>query len=436
MHELTNNTTNWDQSFFRIKKFFLFFIVAAFIIGNIIDIVSPKEGLSENITILNSIYIGLALLWLLLYFLKALSFNITALLSIYSLLLNMLISLAISTNELDFEIYYMREMMILGILLIPTGLILNKIHVLIFSSAIFVLYTCISFCTNSPFLHNNYIILLAALLGYTFWVYFIILTLENWSVKQNNLVNTLKQQNESLNTKSKELDQINKTKDRIFSILAHDLKNPFNSIIGFSDLLLLKYKSFDDAKTERYLNIINHSASESEALLQNIYTWATTQTNDIGYNPTDLNIEKLINNLLAYFRPNLESKEITLEADYNKVSKITADGNMLSTIIRNLVSNALKYSPRRGKINITINDAETHLLFCISDNGVGISEENIALLFDNKRVVQTTGTEEEKGTGLGLVICKEFVERHSGKIWVESKVNKGASFYFTIPKTT
>lgn len=431
--ELSYNSTSWDKSFYRVKKFFLFFIVLSFIIGNIIDITNPKPGFSHYVYIINGIYIGLSCLWIILYLFKLISLYNTGILAIYSLLINILLSLAISSQEPDYEIYYMREMMILGILLIPTGFILHKKHVLVFGGSIFILYTGISFFTESPFLHDNYFILLTALFGYTFWVYFILLTLENWALKQEGLVQSLEKKNQAFDNKQKELETINRTKDRIFSVIAHDLKNPLNSIIGFSDLLIAKRKNIDDEKVDRYLKIINHSANESEALLDNIFNWATSQTNDISFKPVKVDTQKLVEEFFRYFKPNCDTKDIVLKSNIISPQYVYADLNMLNTILRNLIHNAIKFTARKGEILVSIEKRKNETLFTVTDNGIGMEKDFIKSLFDQKIHVRNQGTEKEQGTGLGLIICKEFIEHHGGKIWLDSVLNKGTSFYFSIP---
>lgn len=433
METSQKNITNWKNAYYDVKKYFYFFIFLVFIIGNLIDIASPRSGFSEYLKIINTSYIALAIIAIILFSLNVISLYSAAALTLYALIINIFLSLIFNVSEPEFEIYYMREMMILGILLIPTGFILNKIHVLIFGSLIFVLYTGISFFTDSVFLRDNYVFLLIALVSYTISVYYIMLTLETWLNKQNNLIAKLEEKNKILDNKREELNKINKTKDRIFSIIAHDLKNPFNSIIGFSDLLMLKHKKLTQEKTEKYLKIINHSAIESEALLNNILNWATSQTNDLKFNPSHIKTDNLIDNVQVYFKTTCAVKEISFSIINQNTETIKADGNMLTTIIRNLIENAIKFTPQKGEVILIIAKKDGETLFEIKDTGVGISEENMNKLFESDAVVHTQGTNKELGTGLGLIICKDFVERHGGKIWVESEVNLGTSFFFTIP---
>ena len=434
MSNTEKKISNWRTAYYDSKKLFYYFIVAISILGNLIDVLQPKAGLTYLVIYVNAAYIVLCIIIFVLFLLKILDLYNAAGLTLYSLMFNIFFCLALSINEPNFEIYYMRDMMILGILLIPTGFILHKSHVLVFGALIFLQYTYISFFTYSAFLHDNYPLLLLVLFSYTFWVYYIMHTLEGWLIKQNKLIDKLEHKNKSLDKKREQLNKINNTKDRIFSIMAHDLKNPFNSIIGFSDLILLKHKQLDEQKKEKYLKIINHSAIESETLLNNILSWATSQTEDISFNPQKIDINKLFENLKSYFKANCEAKEIELITEIIGKQNIIADGNMIITVLRNLISNAIKYTPHKGIVNVKSTSEKDKFTFIITDTGVGMSEANKKNLFNEIGIIQTKGTDSEKGTGLGLIICKDLIERHKGELIVESKINKGTSFKFTIPQ--
>jgi signal transduction histidine kinase len=237
-----------------------------------------------------------------------------------------------------------------------------------------------------------------------------------------------------LNQKEKiKAEEANATKNKFFSIIAHDLRSPFNAIIGFSNELQGHYSEYDEKERQRFIKHIFDAANKTFQLLNNLLDWARTQTNEIAFNPERHNIEKVFIELIEQYAS--RGKEKNIEISYIAESNIDAvvDINMIRTILRNLISNAIKFTRRNGKIEICAELKETKLIVSVKDTGVGISLEKQKELFDLSKETTTLGTENEKGTGLGLVLCNEFVKRHCGKIWVESKENVGTLFLFEIP---
>jgi signal transduction histidine kinase len=233
-----------------------------------------------------------------------------------------------------------------------------------------------------------------------------------------------------------ELEKANKTKDKFFSIIAHDLKNPFHTLLGFSDLLLKN----DTTEEERitYVRIINESTSKTYKFLENLLTWAQSQTGKLKFTPEIINASTLISETISLLEESAHNKEIKLVLNGEKDLSLRADKNMIDTVIRNLVSNAIKFTHNGGSILvssklITDKNNQKFAEISVSDNGVGISREIQSKLFKITEKVSTKGTEEEIGTGLGLLLCKEFIDAHSGKIWVESETGKGSKFIFSIP---
>ena len=229
------------------------------------------------------------------------------------------------------------------------------------------------------------------------------------------------------------LEQINKTKDKFFSIIAHDLKNPFNTLIGFSELLIMSLNKENFDKSDNYTNIMKESAKQGLALLSNLLEWSKTKTGEIQYTPNNTNINELLNDIYQLLIGTAESKEISISLKSSITKEIALDANMIKTVIRNLVTNAIKFTPAKGTITISAVEEENNLLFSVSDNGIGMSQENVNKLFKIDESFSTVGTNKEKGTGLGLILCHEFIEKHNGKIWAESELNEGTTFYFTIP---
>lgn len=230
-----------------------------------------------------------------------------------------------------------------------------------------------------------------------------------------------------------ELQKLNAEKDKFFSIIAHDLMNPFSSIVGFSDLLaeFVNEKKYDDVG--KYSAIIQDSSQRALSLLKNLMEWAQSKTGRMEFNPVRFEIIDLINETELLFSDLAKQKTISIIKKIPQQTTIFADWNMLSTVLRNLVSNAIKFTKPGGEIVISFTDKQDEFFFSICDNGVGISKNRIEKLFNLDGSYSTNGTNQEKGTGLGLILCKEFIEKHNGKIWVESTEDKGSNFKFTIP---
>jgi two-component system sensor histidine kinase/response regulator len=238
---------------------------------------------------------------------------------------------------------------------------------------------------------------------------------------------------EKLKENETRLRELNATKDKFFSIIAHDLKSPFNSIIGLSDLLADKMRRKDYDGIEEYASIIQNSSWRAMDLLTNLIVWSRLQTGRMVFKPELVDIVSLIIEVTELSKDSARQKSITILREEPPYFNIFADKAMISTILRNLISNAIKFTNTGGKIVISAVQNNKDAIITVSDNGIGISKDVIEKLFLIEESVSTPGTQNEQGTGLGLILCKEFVLKHGGKIWVESEPGKGSSFIFTLP---
>jgi PAS domain S-box-containing protein len=236
-----------------------------------------------------------------------------------------------------------------------------------------------------------------------------------------------------LRVNEQKLKQVNATKDKLFSVIAHDLRSPFNSIMGYSQDLRENIRKYNIEEVEKYLEIIHSSAQNTLNLLINLLSWAKNQTGQTNFNPEPVNLGQTINEIVDLLSSSAKIKEISIKMSLAKKIMINADKNMLKTILQNLISNAVKFTGTGGNINIDAKSYSDHVEITVSDNGAGIRKKAIGSLFLIDTNATTYGTFNEKGSGLGLVICREFVEKHGGKIWVESKLGKGSDFKFTVP---
>jgi len=230
-----------------------------------------------------------------------------------------------------------------------------------------------------------------------------------------------------------ELKNANASKDRFIKVLAHDLKSPFNALLGFSELLSENLQELDDDQLEMYVSRVYSSAQVAYLLLDELLMWAKVQSGQFPFSPEKINLYDLAKSLVADQKLVAENKEINISVDQSSDHFVMADVQMLKTILRNLLVNAIKYTNRNGSIKVGLLQHEGKARISVSDTGVGISAEDKKKLFDKSQVFSKDGTASEKGTGLGLMLCKDLVALHHGEIWVDSNPNVGSTFTFTLP---
>ena len=242
----------------------------------------------------------------------------------------------------------------------------------------------------------------------------------------------LKSQAENLEKTNLKLEELNKTKDKFFSIIAHDLRSPFNSIFGFSELLQQKKDELPAEKRNTFIDAIHTSSKRIYSLLENLLQWSRMQADRIKFDPQEFPVIIVVNDVLELLRENAVSKNIKFEKKISNDLTVYADIDMVNTILRNILSNSIKFTPPGGSIKLNAKKKDDSLHISISDNGIGIPEQEIPKLFRIDESISTKGTEGESGTGLGLVLCKDFVEKNGGQIWIESKEGEGTTTHFTL----
>lgn len=235
---------------------------------------------------------------------------------------------------------------------------------------------------------------------------------------------------------NEELQALNTSKDKFFSIVAHDLVSPFSAVIGYSEILLDEYNSLPREQIGEFAKSINSVSNNANRLLTELIDWSRIQTGRMFYQPQSVNLNNIAADIMMLFTEVAKKKEITISNLIDKNYNVFADYKMLGTSFRNLVSNALKFTSHGGEILLKAEDKNKHYEITVQDNGVGMSSEVQGKLFQIDVHHTQRGTDNEKGTGLGLILTQEFIKKHGGSIWVESELGKGARFIFTLPKET
>ncbi len=234
----------------------------------------------------------------------------------------------------------------------------------------------------------------------------------------------------NLNT---ELIQTIATKDKFFSIISHDLRSPLSGLMGILDILNTSYESMEENEIREIIADASIVSKTTYTLMENLLEWSRIQTGTINYQPERLKIQRLVNNIFSLYEQNLKSKEIEFTSAVQPEHFIFGDKAMCETILRNLMSNAIKFTNVKGSIIVSSEVKDDMVVIKVKDSGVGMAQENISNLFRVDMSFSTKGTAKESGTGLGLIICKELTEKQRGKIWVESKKGEGATFCFSVP---
>jgi len=241
-------------------------------------------------------------------------------------------------------------------------------------------------------------------------------------------------QNKEIETSRDQLKILNANKDRFFSILAHDLRNPMATFLSHTDFLVENYKAYSEEEKINVFKSINKSTTRIYTLLDNLLKWSRLQIKNISFNPEKISITEITEKTVDILAEQTKTKNISIKLKIENNLFCYADKNMINSTLKNLVSNAIKFSFEKSEITITATSLNQFIKISVADHGTGISKEDQEKLFKIEKYISTPGTNKEEGTGLGLILCKEFTEKNGGEINVDSNSNKGSVFSFTIPK--
>lgn len=254
------------------------------------------------------------------------------------------------------------------------------------------------------------------------------------ALKKSNYKLLLQKVEEEVNSRFHKLVEANVAKDKILSIISHDLKSPFLGLIGLSDILLFEWKNLDDSDKIGLVSDIKKTSEETLKLLEDLLEWSKCQKEKLEISIEEIKIHNLVNSSIKVNEIRAIPKGIKLHNNINNDLKINADEHMIATVFRNLISNAVKFTRPGGDIQITAKENKDSYTFCVADNGIGVDKPQIIEMFNNDNVINDTSKNRKVDrNGLGLLLCKDFVERSGGKIWLETQKGVGSKFYFTLP---
>jgi two-component system, sensor histidine kinase and response regulator len=265
-----------------------------------------------------------------------------------------------------------------------------------------------------------------------------ILSLYYWRIfsvvrQKAKLESLVQQRTTELREKNLQLDDMNKMNERIFSIIAHDLRSPFNSIMGFTELIARGVHKQDEKFQTRYIGIIQESLKKLLVLMENLLLWSSSQLKGISINPRIYPLSEQVKSNIELIQPAADQKMIHLQFDNSREYRIKADYYMMDAVLRNLLSNAVKFSQPESEIVVSLEQNDHEVICSIKDTGIGMDEDEIGIIFslDSRKI--KTGTRGEQGSGLGLVLCHDFIMRNHGRIWVNSRQGFGSIFSFSVP---
>jgi len=255
-------------------------------------------------------------------------------------------------------------------------------------------------------------------------VFSVVLFLKNKSKRDINRV---------LESNNKELKEANETRERFLSIIGHDLKNPFNSVLGLTSLVIDEWETIPDNEKFNIINEVHLSSTSVYELMDNLLLWAKRQSGTIKAKPNNFDLNKSVITVYEIFRNQATFKNIKIELKIGKENMVYADEDMINTVLRNLLSNAVKFTRIYGNIIIEIKREASEVKFAITDSGKGIAPDDLKRILDDKDSFSTNGTSAESGTGLGLLVVRDFVKMNRGIFWIETAVGEGSKFHFTLP---
>ena len=269
-------------------------------------------------------------------------------------------------------------------------------------------------------------------------IIFILILLIKWLTNRNIKLLIQKNQelelmNQKLLQSEERLKKMNMSKDRLFSIISHDLRNPFNALLGVTEILNKNISRLNEERIKKFTEIIHTSARSLHSMVESLLEWSRAQSNNIKYRPELFDLRPIILNVFTLFELTAINKKIDLVSNVNETNFVFADRETISLVLRNLIDNAIKFTKEGGKVIVTSKKIDNFVEVSVTDTGIGINAEDISMLFRFDEVFTRNGTQGEQGTGLGLIMCKEFIELNKGKINVISNTNVGSTFYFTIP---
>jgi signal transduction histidine kinase len=444
---------SFEQYFLKELRVILCTLIVLGITGNLLDLTLFSQYALQN-SINNLIVIMILLLSGVLHFAFRLNVRYAAVMGLYALVSNIIYSQFVSIGEPSQDVWFFRESFFYSLLLCTAVIFTGRIHGIILGAMYIIFAAILSIYDDVGFIRANLPITLVMVISFSVVITFIVhkLRIDTTDLqKKNNIISeqndrleeqfveisamseTVREANLNLEDHNRKLQDLNRIKDLFLSILAHDLRGPVFAIRLAIDNMISSFERVEKEKQLERLKLVASSMDNLTELLENLLLWGRSQTGMLTVDPQIFPIGKVLRKSLESIVMQAAHKRILLDHSFREDLTLKCDPMMFETIIRNLLSNAIKFTPEEGRITITATSSDESIVISVSDTGIGMSSEKIAALYDIGIRQTGTGTEGEKGSGLGLIICRDFVNRNAGTIDVESEAGKGTRFTVSFP---
>ncbi len=411
----------------------LFYLSATFIgIAELIDILVIEH--SRYNTYINIGIAAIMAITIAVYLLKQINIPTANSIVVFVILVDVIASPFLRLDHTELSSFFLRASLVVFAIIPYASFTIGKWHGAAIGIIYYINYIVVLLLSKNNFLLDTFAVITFVTVAFSLGIYILTSRLFAALYIQKDLIKSEQNHNKLLTEERNKLEKVNESKQRLFSIISHDLKNPFNTILGFVQLIEddINNREYEDLK--RHQVFLKQSTEKAYFLLQNLLDWAQTEQNTADFNPTRFSFNDLVAQVYELVCFELGRKKIVY---YNRIDgsqMVTADRNMLFSILRNLFTNAIKFTPKNGSIEISSKKGNDSFEFRISDSGIGLAETEAERLFSGNHVPSRKGTDNESGTGLGLKICKDFIDFHKGQIWVQKNPDKGLSVYFRIPQ--
>jgi signal transduction histidine kinase len=408
------------------------------IIGCILD---SRQFASVNKVLfyLNMGTIVISILVLIFYYSRIFSYKTGFIILIYTILVNLFLGKFLYESMLEDSLrlnFFLRDSLFVILLLTLASFAIHRMHAILIGLAYLGLCIAFSLSVNITFLRESFVLLAFIIVSYCGLIWYLVGIFEKVHAEQHEQSVLIQQQSEELIRRNAELANLNRSKDIMMSVVGHDLKNPFNTILLAAQLLRSRFNILQDDKKKEILGIIESTSSKTYLLFENLLKWASIQTELIKFVPGPVNLKQIIRECLDFSSESIVMKKISVDFNQDEPCEVFADQNMVGIVVRNLISNAVKFTNPGGIIHIECEIMDQAVKCTVADNGVGLNEKELGNLFDMEKRIPGTGTSGETGTGLGLILSREFLIRNRGDLEVESKAGEGSRFSFTLPRMT
>lgn len=422
-----------QKAFSREKRWLFYFLAGISFLANLLDIAFFALDIHNPILYFNVAHLLSIGLFVALRYFRIISGHSAALCVVYLIIANITLSLLVSSSYADYSQEFLRCSLFLWMTTLIAGFLINRNHVLIIELWHIVILL-FSVTRGGDYIADNQIMLFLAITIFTGCLYAIIFLLDKNYVTNRMLLEAMHRDRVQLRKQERRLLREDETKNKLFSIISHDLKSNSNLLLNFSILLQKRIQQHEYSHAEKMCDAIYQAADNNQNLLVNLLEWTRAQSETIEFRPILVDIDALLAELKNSFDQSLVTKHLGLLIQNNTNRPIRADGTMLASVLRNLLSNAIKFSPIHSSVTISADCVSNNFCFKVSDCGMGMSALKVDHLLSDGVINSTRGTSDEKGSGLGFSICRYFVERHNGSISVSSIEGKGTEVTVIIPQ--